>query len=247
MKRPDPGHPPHGDAPAHGETATSREVAHVIDRSVEQLWATIERLERLQPRNVEEFRVSIFGSSRLEAGDPLWDQARDLARRLAGAGCQIVTGGGGGLMQAANEGASAGRITDPAPGGGVPVRLVGGDEVRPFVERVYRHRTFFSRLHHFVRLSSAFVVFPGGIGSILEAMMIWQLLQVHHLPPVPFILYGRHWDGLLHWMRDTVVGSGYADAGDLEIPVRVDGVEEALAVILAELERFRASREPTVP
>lgn len=248
MKRHPPGHAPSHTHPAEsGGAATTREVAHVIDRSVEQLWATIERLERLQPRNVEEFRVSIFGSSRLEPGDPLWDQARDLARRLAEAGCQIVTGGGAGLMQAANEGASAGRITAPAQDDGVPVRLVGGDEVRPFVERVYRHRTFFSRLHHFVRLSSAFVVFPGGIGSILEAMMIWQLLQVHHLPPVPFILYGGHWDGLLSWMRDTVVGGGYADPGDLSIPVRVDRVEDAVEIVLAELERFREGREPTVP
>ncbi len=238
---------PHGGAPHGGEATTSREVAHVIDRSVEQLWATIERLERLQPRNVEDFRVSVFGSSRIEPGDPLYGEARDLARRLAEAGCQIVTGGGAGLMQAANEGASSGHITGPAPGEGVPVRLVGGDEVRPFVERVYRHRTFFSRLHHFVRLSSAFVVFPGGIGSILEAMMIWQLLQVHHLPPVPFVLYGHHWDGLLDWMRDTVVDGGYADPDDLEIPLRVDTVDAVVEIIGAELERFRRNREPLVP
>jgi len=230
---------PHGDRPDRCES--SADVARVIDRSVEQLWATIERLERLQPRNVEEFRVSIFGSSRLAPETALYAEARELAHRLANAGCQIVTGGGSGVMQAANDGASNGGITEPAREGGLPVRLVAGEGGRPFVEQLYRHRTFFSRLHHFVRLSSAFVVFPGGIGSTLEAMMIWQLLQVHHLPPVPFILYGEHWDGLLQWMADTVVAGGFADEGDLEIPRRVNTVDEATAIILEELERFRRS------
>jgi len=231
---------PHGEQPDRCES--SADIARVIDRSVEQLWATIERLERLQPRNVEEFRVSLFGSSRLPEEAPLYAEARELARRLSSAGCQIVTGGGSGVMQAANEGASHGGITGPADGGGLPVRLVAGEGGRPFVTQLYRHRTFFSRLHHFVRLSSAFVVFPGGIGSALEAMMVWQLLQVHHLPPVPFILYGRHWDGLVRWMADTVVEEGFADGSDLEIPRRVDTVDEAAAIILEELSRFRETR-----
>jgi len=220
-------------------------VARVIDRSVEQLWATIERLERLQPRNVEEFRVSIFGASRMESNAPLYAEVRELAHRLAEAGCQIVTGGGAGVMQAANEGATGGGITGPAEDGGLPVRLVAGEGGRPFVEQLYRHRTFFSRLHHFVRLSSAFIVFPGGIGSTLEAMMVWQLLQVHHLPPVPFILYGRHWDGLLRWMEDTVVAGDYADPADLKIPRRVEDVAEATAIVLDELERFRGTEHPS--
>ncbi len=236
-------HPGDGEAGGgHGNRGdrceTSADVARVIDRSVEQLWATIERLERLQPRNVEEFRVSIFGSSRLPPAAPLYAEARELAHRLAEAGCQIVTGGGSGVMQAANEGASHGGITEPAEGGGLPVRLVAGEGGRPFVQQLYRHRTFFSRLHHFVRLSSAFVVFPGGIGSTLEAMMVWQLLQVHHLPPVPFILYGEHWDGLLRWTAENVVAQGFADPTDLEIPRRVRTVDEAAAIILDELARF---------
>jgi len=241
----DPGHgaarDPHrpGRDPDPRTAETAARITRVIDASVEQLWATIESLERIQPRNVERFRVSLFGSSRVEPDHPLYAAARDLAARLAAAGCEIVTGGGAGLMQAANEGASRGEITGPTDAGGLPVRLVAGSEVRPFVERVYRHRTFFSRLHHFVRLSSAFVVFPGGLGSTLEAMMIWQLLQVHHLPPVPFILFGDHWDGLLAWVRDAAVGGGFADERDLELPRRVDTVDEALEIILEALRTFR--------
>jgi len=231
------------DPPQGFRGETTAELVRVIDQSVEQLWATIESLEKLQPRNLERFRVTLFGSSRTTPDDPLFGQVRELAARLAGAGCEIVTGGGAGLMQAANEGASNGAITGPAKGAGLPVRLVAGSEIRPFVERVYRHRTFFSRLHHFVRLSSAFVVFPGGLGSTLEAMMIWQLLQVHHLPPVPFILFGNHWDGFLAWVRNTVVTGGFADPQDLELPSRVDTVDEALEIILEALEEFR----PTPP
>lgn len=220
----------------------TRELVRVIDQSVEQLWATIESLERLQPRNLERFRVSIFGSSRTLPGHALYHEARELAQRLASAGCEIVTGGGAGLMQAANEGASRGQITEPTDEEGLPVRMVAGSEVRSFVERVYRHRTFFSRLHHFVRLSSAFVVFPGGLGSTLEATMVWQLLQVHHLPPTPFILYGSHWDGLMGWIRDTVVAGGFADRSDLRLPSRVDTVDEAERLIISELERFGARK-----
>jgi len=239
----DPHREPQPTAPEGSDgCASAAEIARVIDRSVEQLWATIERLERLQPRNLERFRVSIFGSSRTTPDEPLYTEVRELARTITEAGGEIVTGGGWGLMLAAHEGASQGGISAPAEGDGLPVRLVGGDEIRPFVERVYRHRTFFSRLHHFVRLSSAFVVFPGGIGSTLEAMMIWQLLQVHHLPPVPFILYGNHWDGLLSWTAETVVAGGFADPKDLTLPRRVATVKEASNIILKELERFELSR-----
>ncbi len=241
-------HVPHGTARGAREGHTAAQIVRVIDQSVEQLWATIESLERLQPRNLERFRVSLFGSSRVDPNQPLYTDVRRLAERLSSAGCEIITGGGSGLMQAANEGASHGGITSPAEGGGLPVRLVSGSEVRPFVERIYRHRTFFSRLHHFVRLSSAFVVFPGGLGSTLEAMMIWQLLQVHHLPPTPFILYGTHWDGLLAWIDSTIVSAGFADARDLHIPIRVDTIDDAATVVLEALQRFHAEhRRQTVP
>jgi uncharacterized protein (TIGR00730 family) len=224
---------------AHGaldETAT--DLVQVIDGSVAQLWETIESLERLQPRNLERFRVSIFGSARIEKTHPLYGEAQDLGQRLAEAGCDIVTGGGGGLMQAVDLGASRGAVRRPA-GGDLPVRLVTDDEDAPFVERVYRHRTFFSRLHHFVRLSSAFIVLPGGIGSTLEAMMVWQLLQAKHLPPTPFVLYGSHWRGLLRWIEDEALAKGYLEEDDTRLPIQVDTVDEAVEIILHTLREFQ--------
>lgn len=218
---------------------TAADLVQVIDGSVAQLWETIESLERLQPRNLERFRVSIFGSGRIKDSHRLYAEAQELAQRLAEAGCDIVTGGGGGLMQAVDQGASRGAVQQPADGD-LPVRLVTDGESTPFVERVYRHRTFFSRLHHFVRLSSAFIVLPGGIGSTLEAMMVWQLLQARHLPPTPFILYGSHWRGLLRWIEEEALGQGYVAEEDTRLPIQVDTVDEAVEIILQQLREFHS-------
>ena len=128
------------------------------------------------------------------------------------------------------------------------VGVADGDDA-PFVERVYRHRTFFSRLHHFVRLSSAFIVLPGGIGSTLEAMMVWQLLQVKHLPPTPFLLYGDHWRGLLGWIENESLRQGYVSRADAELPILVDTVESAVEVIAAtkaDFDREDPTRRATV-
>ena len=227
---------------------TTVDLVEIIDGSVAQLWETIESLERLQPRNLERFRVSVFGSGRIVETDPLFADARDLGQRLAENGCEIVTGGGGGLMHAVDQGASRGKLCDPAEGD-LPVRLVTDSEDSAFVERVYKHRTFFSRLHHFVRLSSAFIVLPGGIGSTLEAMMVWQLLQVKHLPPIPFILYGDHWRGLLSWIEKESLRRGYISRADADLPVLVDSVDAAVQLILrtkAEFDRNQTVQGTTV-
>jgi uncharacterized protein (TIGR00730 family) len=232
------------DRAAHGSLdEAAADLVQVIDGSVAQLWETIESLERLQPRNLERFRVSIFGSGRIDASHSLCTEARELAQRLAAAGCDIVTGGGSGLMQAVDHGASRGGVKHPAAGN-LPVRLVADGEKTPFVERVYRHRTFFSRLHHFVRLSSAFVVFPGGVGSTLETMMVWQLLQAGHLPPTPFLLYGSHWRGLLRWIEEEALAQGYVEEKDLRLPTLVNTVDDALEIILRTLHDFQSNQLP---
>ena len=236
------------DPAAHGWVdETTVDLVEIIDGSVAQLWETIESLERLQPRNLERFRVSVFGSGRIVESDPLFADAQELGQRLAENGCDIVTGGGGGLMHAVDQGASRGRLSVPAEGG-LAVRLVTDSDDSPFVERVYKHRTFFSRLHHFVRLSSAFIVLPGGIGSTLEAMMVWQLLQVKHLPPIPFILYGDHWRGLLNWIGDESLGRGYVSRADADLPILVDSVDDAVRLIQetkADFDRKKSSRQAT--
>jgi uncharacterized protein (TIGR00730 family) len=232
---------------AHGALdEAAADLVQVIDASVAQLWETIEALERLQPRNLERFRVSIFGSGRIEATNPLFAEAQELALRLTEAGCDIVTGGGSGLMQAVDLGASRGALRNPAEGE-LPVRLMADVGDAPFVERVYRHRNFFSRLHRFVRLSSAFIVLPGGIGSTLEAMMVWQLLQARHLPPTPFLLYGSHWSGLLRWIEEEALSQGFVDEADTRLPIQVETADEAVEIILHTLKKFRPRKTDASP
>src|SRR5205814_9318382 len=113
---------------------------------------------------------------------------RDLAADLTRLDCDIITGGGAGLMQAANEGA---RLADPQgtrTSMGIRIALPFEQNVNAFVSEAFEHGTFFTRLHHFVLVSDAFVVVPGGIGTVLETMMVWQLLQVRKLHDTPLIL-----------------------------------------------------------
>src|SRR5262249_33259247 len=149
------------------------------------LWDIVNNLTRLRPSKRERYRVTIFGSARARPGTFVYDEVKRVAAALAGLGCDVITGGGPGLMQAANEGAAAA----DAPGGHRSVAMRGDlpfeQEVNPFVEQAFEHKTFFTRLHHFVLTSDAFVVAPGGIGTVLELMMVWQLLQVKHLHDTP--------------------------------------------------------------
>jgi hypothetical protein len=213
----------------------------VIDAAIGALWGVVNDLAAIRPLP-REYRVSIFGSARTRPGDPIYLEVKELAQRLAERGCVIVTGGGPGLMQAANEGERLGDPDDRRHTIGVRVDLPFEQGANPFVEQSYLHRTFFTRLHHFVRLSNAFIVVDGGIGTTLESMMIWQLLQVRHLDDVPLIFVGKMWRGLCAWAREHMLDPArpLASAHDLEIPVVVDTVPEALAVIDRHLATFRA-------
>src|SRR6185295_13014769 len=129
------------------------------------------------------------------------EETKRVAKALAALGCDIITGGGPGLMQAANQGVDAAGSKSM----GIRVDLPFEQEVNPFVELAYEHRTFFTRLHHFVLASDAFIVAPGGIGTVLETFMVWQLLQVKHLEPMPLILVGNMWPGLIEWARSSML------------------------------------------
>jgi uncharacterized protein (TIGR00730 family) len=198
----------------------------------------INDLTRLRPSKRERYRVAIFGSARAQPGTFVYDEVKRAAAAFASMGCDIVTGGGPGLMQAANEGARAAG----APGSmGIRVELPFEQDVNPFVEQAFEHQTFFTRLQHFVIASDAFVVVPGGIGTVLEMLMIWQLLQVRHMPEVPLVLVGRMWKGLVEWARTSMLDPrlNLASAPDLEIPRCVDTADEAIQLIREMHEKWR--------
>ncbi|HEU5163499.1 MAG TPA: LOG family protein [Thermoanaerobaculia bacterium] len=216
--------------------------ARILDKAVYQLWETINDLEQLQPEQVKHYRVSIFGSSRIKRGDPIYDEVKKLSYEIAHLGIDIVTGGGPGLMEAANSGAVEGQIDSRARSFGLPIHLPTEEAANPFVDQVFKHRTFFSRLHHFVRLSSAFVVMPGGIGTALETFMVWQLLQVKHIRKVPLILVGTMWTGLIDWMNESMVSRGLVSPPDMEIAKVVASGDEALAILVESFEQFKKEK-----
>jgi hypothetical protein len=225
--------------------ADESQVIAVLRESVQGLWEVVNNLTRLRPTKRPEFRVTIFGSARIPPDHWVYAAVRDLAAELAGMGCGIVTGGGPGLMQAANEGASLAGAQDRNIG--IRVHLPFEQEVNAFVGEAYEHRTFFSRLHHFVLVSDAFVVLPGGIGTVLELAMIWQLLQVRKLSHTPLILIGRMWADFVAWGRQYLLKAEFplANPEDLAIPHCVDGAEQAIALIQRRHEEWlRESREP---
>jgi uncharacterized protein (TIGR00730 family) len=208
----------------------------IVAQSVLGLWDVVNNLTRLRPARRDRYRVTIFGSARVQPDHWAYAAVRDMAAELARLGCTIVTGGGPGLMQAANEGAA---LAEPGGGGkrstGIRVHLPFEQDVNPFVEEVYEHRTFFSRLHHFVLASDAFIVVPGGIGTVLELMLVWQLLQVRKLTDTPLVLVGGMWSELVAWHRKAMLRpeAPLASEAVMDIPVCVPGAVEAIAIVRA--------------
>src|SRR5262245_51209968 len=199
----------------------------ILTGSILGLWETVNNLTRLRPTRRDRYRATIFGSARLDLSHWEYAAVRDSAAELTRLGCDIVTGGGPGLMQAANKGVI---LADPngarQQSVGIRVDLPFEQDVNAFVTEAFEHKTFFTRLHHFVLVSDAFIVFPGGIGTMLEMVMVWQLLQVRHLYDTPLILVGHFWDGLLDWVRDVMLrpDGPLVCPEDMEIPqVVADG------------------------
>jgi uncharacterized protein (TIGR00730 family) len=214
-------------------------VKKVLVDSVLGLWDVVNNLTRLKPSRKDRYRVTIFGSARAKPGTLAYEETKRAAKALAELDCDIITGGGPGLMQAANEGVG---LAGKSESLGIRVDLPFEQEVNPFVELAFEHRTFFTRLHHFVLASDAFIVAPGGIGTVLETMMVWQLLQVHHLDRIPLILVGKMWPGLIQWVRAEMLSfeTPLMNAEDGDIPVCVANADEAIAIIRSHKEAQKA-------
>ena len=127
---------------------------------------------------------------------------------------------------------------------GIRVDLPFEQEVNAFVGMAFEQRTFFTRLHQFVLTSDAFIVAPGGIGTVLEMMMVWQLLQVRHLRDTPLLLVGRMWPGLVEWARTSMLSTDppLANAEDMNIPQCLSSGEEAIAALREHHERWRRAQ-----
>lgn len=219
------------------------DVGKIIDRTIVRLWDTIEELEALNPAELHFYRVAVFGSARVQKGDREYVEVRQLACRLTELGCDIVTGGGPGLMEAANEGAASTRGTSRKTRSFGLTIAIPYEKANPYLDSVTAHRTFFSRLHHFVRMSQAFVIFPGGIGTALELMMVWQLLQVGFMTERPVVLVGGMWKGLLDWMQREMVPRHLVNPEDVDLVHLSTSIEDAVKIIEGHKQKFDAARE----
>jgi len=207
-------------------------VKEAVWSSILGLWDVVNTLTRLRPSRSKRYRVCIFGSARVKPGTLEYDETKRAAKALAVMGCDIITGGGPGLMQAANEGAASAPARSRSYG--IRVALPFEQNVNAFVSKAFEHRTFFTRLHQFVIASDAFIVAPGGVGTVLEMIMIWQLLQVRHVQRnTPLILVGKMWPGLIAWAKSSMlaVNPPLASREDMAIPVCVPDADKAIALV----------------
>jgi uncharacterized protein (TIGR00730 family) len=225
--------------------ANEEAVKQILVSSVLGLWDVVNHLTRLRPSRRDRYRVTIFGSARAAPGSVAYEETKRAAAALAALGCDIITGGGPGLMQAANEGAAS--SPESVQSVGIRVELPFEQDVNDFVGQAFEHRTFFTRLHQFVLTSDAYIVAPGGIGTVLETLMIWQLLQVRHLKDTPLILVGRMWPGLVDWARTKMLSfePPLASPEDFAIPKCVPDADEAIALIREHIRMSSGGRNVT--
>lgn len=172
--------------------------------------------------------VSIFGSARTHADDPYYRRAEELAASLVRAGFAVITGGGPGIMQAANKGAhEAGGISV-----GLNIELPFEQDMNPYVNVPISFTYFFARKMMFVKYAEAFVVFPGGFGTMDELFESLTLIQTGKLRHFPVILFGcDFWRGMHDWIKGPMLSEGKIAAADLELTHMTDSVEETIEII----------------
>jgi uncharacterized protein (TIGR00730 family) len=172
--------------------------------------------------------VSIFGSARTEPGSPIYLQAENLGRLLAQAGFTVISGGGGGVMEAANKGASE-------AGGhsvGLNIELPFEQSPNPYANVRLNFRYFFIRKVMFVKYSVAYVVMPGGFGTLDELAEALTLIQTHRIRPFPVVLFdSSYWGGLVEWIKNTQLAAGMISPDDLDLFRVMDDPEEVVRFI----------------
>jgi len=173
--------------------------------------------------------VSIFGSARVKRNDPHYRLARRLATRLVREGFAVITGGGPGVMEAANRGAQeAGGLSI-----GCNIELPFEQDINPYVDLGIEFRYFFVRKTMFVKYAEAFVIFPGGLGTLDELFEALTLIQTGKIEHFPVVLIGRdYWRGLMNWVVSTVLEQGKISPEDLDLATITDDLDEVVRVIV---------------
>jgi uncharacterized protein (TIGR00730 family) len=174
--------------------------------------------------------VSVFGSARTSPSDPLYQAAVETSRLLAEAGFQIITGGGPGIMEAANKGAKLGNGKSI----GCNIELPFEQGSNPYLDVSIDFRYFFVRKTMFIKYSLAFIIFPGGFGTFDELFEALTLVQTGKISNFPVILFGRaYWAGLVRWLHAKVAVEGKISKSDLDLIVLTDDPREAAHAVIA--------------
>ncbi|TVR89071.1 MAG: TIGR00730 family Rossman fold protein [Saprospirales bacterium] len=183
-----------------------------------------ERLNQIGPC------ISIFGSARTIANHPEYTKAVEIARRLIQEGYGIITGGGPGIMEAGNKGATMQNGVSVGLNIDLPFEQGNNSFIDP--DKNLNHRYFFVRKVMFVKYAQGFVVMPGGFGTLDELFEVLTLIQTNKITPVPVILFGKkYWQGLCDWIVDTLIDEGKVSASDMDLFLITDDVEETIHYI----------------
>lgn len=223
-------------------TLPEKKVRKFLNFKIQQLHELIADFDGLLTElEVDFYRVTIFGSARIEAGSERYQVVHELARALASKGIDIVTGGGPGLMEAANKGAKEG--ANHSRSIGLSIKLPFEDDANAHLDVKRQHRRFSSRLEEFMRISHAVIVTEGGIGTLLELFFTWQLIQVEHITPRPVILLGKEfWGGMLKWMETKILDQNLMSQKDYRSLVLVDSVREAMDILEPHHRKFQENK-----
>ena len=172
--------------------------------------------------------VTIWGSARLKSDDELYAQTEDIARRLGELGFSIITGGGPGVMEAANKGARQAGVTSV----GLNIVLPEEQVCNIYSTKTITFHHFFIRKVMLVKYAIAFVIMPGGLGTLDELTEVLTLMQTHKIRPMPVILFnGEYWKGFLDWLRQTVLARNFITEGDFNLLRVCDRAEDVVETV----------------
>lgn len=211
---------------SHEANISARESWRVFEIMAEFVEAT-ERLSAIRPA------VSIFGSARIAPDSAYYTLTETIARKLSDAGFAVISGGGPGVMEAANKGAFFGN----SPSVGLNIQLPAEQRMNPFQDISQTFRHFFARKVMFVKFASAYVVMPGGFGTLDELMEALTLVQTGKTRRIPIILVqSSFWSGLVAWFREQLVSEGMINPEDMDLIQVIDDPDQVVAAIFSHYE-----------
>jgi uncharacterized protein (TIGR00730 family) len=191
-------------------------------RIIGELVEGFDRLSGVEPA------VSIYGSARVEPGQELYKETEEIARRLGEAGFAVITGGGPGIMEAANKGASEAGVKSV----GVNIELPEEQLPNTYSNISISLRHFFVRKVLLVKYATAFIIMPGGLGTLDELTEVLTLMQTHKIKPFPVLLFDSgYWNGFLDWLRNCTLGNNYISKEDLHLVRVYDDAEEIVDAV----------------